>query len=237
MSKKILVVDDDVLMRQSLVFHLQKAGYEVVTAASAEAGLALARTAVPELVLLDINLPGMDGLQALRFFRDELALPVIFLSARRREIDEIVGLELGANDYITKPFDKDVLLARIRATLRQAQPPSSPPAKENMLVAGDLQIDPVSHTASVAGAPVELAPREFRLLHTLVLHAGQVLSVDELLDRVWGEQFYGAPQVVYVQIRALREKIEADPAHPSRILTIRGVGYKLMSQQPPNSPI
>jgi DNA-binding response OmpR family regulator len=224
----ILVVDDDDLMRRSLSFHLQKADYQVITAESAEIGLELAQTTALDLVLLDINLPGLDGLQALRHFRDELGVPVIFLSARRREIDEILGLELGANDYITKPFDKDVLLARIRATLRHVRAASPSAARSEVLTAGDLVVDTASHTVTVAGAAVVLAPREFQVLHTLAQTAEQVLSVDELLDRVWGAEFHGEPQVVYFQICALREKLEADPARPRCIQTVRGVGYELV---------
>ena len=232
----ILVVDDDDLMRRSLSFHLQKAEYKVSTAESAEAGLAMARAKPPDLVLLDINLPGMDGLQALHYFRDELGLPVIFLSARRREIDEILGLELGANDYITKPFDKDVLLARVRSTLRQARAASPAPTRQDALVVGDLVVDPASHGVTINETAVDLAPREFQVLLVLAQAAGQVLSVDELLDRVWGAEFHGEPQVVYVQIRSLREKVETDPARPQRIQTVRGVGYKLVVQQPPDAP-
>jgi DNA-binding response OmpR family regulator len=224
----ILIVDDDDLLRRSLAFNLENAGYRVSTAASAEDALGLIRRDPPNLVLLDIKMPGMDGLDALPRFKQSLDCPVIFLTARRRELDEVLGLELGADDYITKPFDLDILLARVKAALRRGtmETPSQRPTQKSVEV-GDLIIDPEAHTVTVGGKPVELPPREFDLLHTLALDAGHVLSVDELLARVWGAEYQGEPQVVYVHVRWLREKIEDDLANPERILTIRGVGYKL----------
>ncbi|MFW5940152.1 MAG: response regulator [Chloroflexota bacterium] len=229
MTKNILLVDDDALMRRSLSFNLEKADYRVMTASSAEDALAAARTAAPDLVLLDINLPGMDGLEALRHFRREMAVPIIFLTARRRELDEVLGLELGADDYVTKPFDPDVLIARIKAVLRRTRRQDALPQLAPV-TAGDITVDPAAHTVTVAGEPVELPAREFDLLHVLVAEAGRVLSTDELLNRVWGAEFSGEPQNVYVHIRWLREKIEDDPQNPERIVTIRGVGYKLIPQ-------
>jgi DNA-binding response OmpR family regulator len=231
MPYHILVVDDDLLMRRSTSLQLEQAGYRASTAASAEDALALARRDRPDLILLDIGLPGMDGLQALGQFKQQSTAPVIFVSARRRDLDTILGLELGADDYITKPFNPDVLLARVKAGLRRgvAQPTVSlDPAP---LVVGDIQIDPAAHTVTVAGRPVELTAREFGLLHTLALEAGKVLSIDDLIARVWGAEYAGEPQVVYVQIRWLREKIEDDPTKPTRILNVRGVGYKLAPQE------
>jgi DNA-binding response OmpR family regulator len=226
MPKHILLVDDDALMRRSLAFNLEQAGYRASTAASAEDALAMARRDLPDLVLLDINLPGMDGLDALRRFKGQAGLPVIFLTARRRNLDEVVGLELGADDYITKPFDVDVLLAHIKAVLRRPVE-AERPALPGPIQVGDLTLDPEAHTVAVGKRNVDLSPREFDLLHALVQDPNRVLSVDDLLGRVWGAEFAGQPQVVYVHIRWLREKIEADPEHPRRILTVRGVGYKL----------
>jgi DNA-binding response OmpR family regulator len=227
MSRHILVVDDDDLMRRSLAFNLEQAGYRTSTAADAESALRLARRDSPDLILLDIGLPGMDGLDALRSFRQEADIPIIFVTARRRELDQALGLELGADDYVTKPFDQNVLLARIKAVLRRSErAAAAAPAPERLQV-GDLAIDASAHVVTLAGKPVELAPREFALLHALALQAGQVISVDELLAQVWGAEYVGEPQVVYVHIRWLREKIESDPKHPRRIVTVRGVGYKL----------
>ena len=231
MPKHILLVDDDVLLRRSLAFNLEQAGYSATTAASAEDALAIARRDPPDLVLLDIGLPGMDGLDALRHLKDTLSLPVIFLTARRRELDEVVGLELGADDYITKPFDVDVLLAHIKAVLRRTERtlPSTAVTRPAPLVVSELTIDPSAHSVSLAGENISLSPREFDLLYTLAVDAGRVLSVDELLGRVWGAEFIGQPQVVYVHIRWLREKLEKTPSKPRLILTVRGVGYKLQA--------
>ncbi|HEY85142.1 MAG TPA: response regulator transcription factor [Chloroflexi bacterium] len=228
MSKHILIVDDDKLMRRSLAFSLEQAGYRSSAANSAENALQLARRDPPDLILLDIGLPGMDGLDALRRFQQQCDTPIIFVTARRRELDQALGLELGADDYIIKPFDTNVLLARVKAVLRRASR-SAPSAKtkSTRLQVGKLVIEPEAHTVSVAGKAISLPPREFALLHALALEAGRVVSVDELLARVWGAEYSGESQAVYVYIRWLREKIEEDPQNPKRIITVRGVGYKL----------
>ncbi len=230
MAKHILIVDDDALMRRSLAYNLEQAGYRAASAASAEDALAMAQRTRPDLVLLDIGLPGMDGLDAVRRFKDQYDLPVIFLTARRRELDEVLGLELGADDYVTKPFDFDVLLAHIRAVLRRFDAVPSVMDKTSLVTAGDLVIDPAAHSVTIGGRGVELSPREFDLLHTLALEPRRVFPVDELLRQVWGAEFIGQPQVVYVHVRWLREKIESDPNHPQRLVTVRGVGYKLEPQ-------
>jgi DNA-binding response OmpR family regulator len=235
MAIHIMIVDDDALLRRSLGFNLEHAGYVVAVAASAEEALPQAQHDPPGLVLLDIGLPGMDGLDALRRFHADIGVPVIFLTARRRELDQVLGLELGADDYITKPFDLDVLLARIKAVLRRAPPRLQPPAKPSRLVVGDLSIDTTAHDVSVGGDHIYLPPREFDLLLALAAEAGRVVSVDDLLQRVWGAHYRGEPQVVYVHIRWLREKIEMAPEHPRRIVTVRGVGYKLEPQEAPCS--
>jgi DNA-binding response OmpR family regulator len=228
MHKNILVVDDDALLRRSLAFNLEQSGYHASTASTAEDALAKAQLDPPDLVLLDIGLPGMDGLDALRVLKKQLGIPVIFLTARRRELDEVLGLELGADDYVTKPFDFDVLLAHIKAVLRRAGAQPVQASAVQPVAVGDLVVDPAAHRVTIAGRPVELTPREFDLLHALALHPNQVLSTDDLLNTVWGAEFSGQPQVVYVHIRWLREKLEEDPNKPRRILTVRGVGYKLV---------
>lgn len=217
-------------MRRSLAFHLEQAGYQVQTAASAEDALAMVRHSPPNLILLDIGLPGMDGLEALRELKANHKIPVIFLTARRRELDEVVGLELGADDYITKPFDVDVVLAHIKAVLRRTGAVGQTEAEARRLVVGDLDIDPQAHTASYGGRYLDLSPREFDLLLALASQPEKVIATEDLLSQVWGAEFIGQPQVVYVHIRWLRQKLEADPNHPQRILTVRGVGYKLMPQ-------
>lgn len=230
MAKYLLVVDDDALLRRSLAFNLEQSGYRINTAANAEDALKLAQRDPPDLILLDIGLPGMDGLDALKKFKDLFNVPVIFLTARRRELDEVLGLELGADDYITKPFDLNVLLARIKVAMRHLEPEKQFPNVNEPLKVGDLVIDPRSHTVSLEGRLVDLTPREFDLLHAFALHPGTVISVDDLLARVWGAEFVGQPQVVYVHVRWLREKLEENPNHPKRIITVRGVGYKLQPQ-------
>ena len=231
MQKHILVVDDDDLMRRSVAFNLEQAGYGASSAANAEDALAMSRHNVPDLILLDIGLPGMDGLDALRHFREEINAPIIFVTARRRELDEILGLELGADDYITKPFEMSMLLAHVKAVLRRTETPTTVAAQEEPLMVGDLTLDPLAHTVTLAGQPLELTRREFDLLHALALRPGQVLSTQDLLSEVWGAEYVGEPQVVYVHIRWLREKLEDKPEKPERILTVRGVGYKLIPKE------
>ena len=230
MSTHILFVEDNTLLRRSLAFNLESAGYRVTTAVNAENALAYSRRDPPDLILLDIGLPGMDGLDALPHFRDRVGVPIIFLTGRRRQLDEALGLELGADDYITKPFDESVLLARIKAVLRRAKravTPSSDTPLKTQLVIGDLIIDPAAHAVTLNQQSITLSPREFSLLHALALEVGHVVSVDNLLARVWGAEYEGQSQVVYVHIRWLREKLEKNPNQPERIITVRGVGYRL----------
>jgi DNA-binding response OmpR family regulator len=225
MGKYILIVDDDPLFTVSTAFNLRAAGYETRTAASAEEALALIKQSAPHILLLDIGLPGIDGLEALRVIRQQAAVPVIFVTARRRELDEILGLELGADDYITKPFDKDVLLARIRAVLRRTTARALP---MQTTVVGDLQLNPQLRTVQVGDKLVEMSPKEFDLLMVLAEEPGRVYSVNELIRRVWGEDWIGEIQTVYVHIHWLRDKIELNPAQPRRLVTAKGVGYKLV---------
>lgn len=223
--KKILIIDDDSLMRRSMAFNLEQAGYKAFTAANAEDGLEIIRNSPPDLVLLDIGLPEMDGLDAIKQIKALSPIPIIFVTARRRELDEVVGLELGADDYITKPFDHDVLLAHIKAVLRRSAS-AAELTVSGPIQAGPLFMDPATHTANLADRQLELSPREFDLLYLLARDCNQVKSTNEILSQVWGAEYYGEPQVVYVHIRWLRQKLEADPNHPRFILTVRGVGYK-----------
>jgi DNA-binding response OmpR family regulator len=223
--KKILVIDDDTLMRRSMAYNLEQAGYKAFTAANAEDGLEIVRNSPPDLVLLDIGLPEMDGLDAIKQIKSIYPIPVIFVTARRRELDEVVGLELGADDYITKPFDHDVLLAHIKAVLRRSSP-TTDLAASGPVRAGALFMDPSTHTAKLLTKTLDLSPREFDLLYLLARDHNQVKSTPEILSQVWGAEYAGEPQVVYVHIRWLRQKLEVDPNHPTMILTVRGVGYK-----------
>lgn len=228
MAKHILLVDDDALLVKSLAYTLQQNGYRTTTATSAERGLALMDHETPDLVLLDIGLPGMDGLEALKRIEKVKPIPVIFLTARRRELDQVLGLELGAQDYITKPFNEDVLLARIKTVLRRSERVQAPRSETAQLVCGHLTIDIAAHIVTLDGNAVDLAPKAFELLRVLAQNATQVVSVDQLLEQVWGIEFAGEPQVVYVHIRWIREKVEDDPSNPKRLVTVRGVGYKLV---------
>ena len=233
MRKHILLIDDDTLLVKSLAFTLAQNGYRATTATSAHEGLALIAQDPPDLILLDIGLPDLDGLSVLRQVQKERAVPVIFLTARRRELDEVLGLELGAEDYITKPYNEDVLLARIKTVLRRAEATSrderaSDRVEDKRIVVGDIAIDPAAHIVTLRGQPVDLAPKAFDLLRVLAVNSGQVMSLNDLLVQVWGSEFMGEPQVVYVHIRWLREKLEDDASQPKRIVTVRGVGYKLL---------
>lgn len=229
MAKTILVVDDDALIRRSLAASLGQTGYSVETVATGENAIQSVRRKAPDLVLLDVGLPGMDGIETLRSMRrEDPNLPVILVTGRRRDLDEIVGLEMGADDYVTKPFDMDVLLAHIKAVMRRMQTPT-PSMPLRTLTVGDLQIDPSAREVHVGERKIEVAPKEFDLLHTLAQSPGRVLSLDELLERVWGAEWIGESQTLYVHIRWLREKIEDDPAHPKRLITVRGTGYKLVA--------
>jgi DNA-binding response OmpR family regulator len=225
MAAKILVVDDDTLLRRSLKYRLEHEGYAVITADSGEDALTSARRDLPDLILLDIGLPDRDGLNVARTLQREMAMPIIFLTGRSQEADIVVGLELGAEDYITKPFGMRELLARIRVVLRRAMRVPAQ-AVDEPLTAGDVWLDPKRRAVRVSGKPVELPPKEFELLRLLLANAETVLPTDYLLDAVWGEEFDGAVQVLYVHIGWLREHIEVDPRHPRYIQTVRGVGYK-----------
>jgi DNA-binding response OmpR family regulator len=227
MTTTILLVDDDALVRRSLKYQLAREGYSVLTAEDGQGALSLARASTPHLILLDIGLPDQSGLDVARTLQRELATPIIFLTARSQEVDIVVGLELGAEDYITKPFGMRELLARVRVALRRvAQGPQ--PASDEPLVGGEITLNPRSHEVTVRGQPVELPPKEFELLRLLLANAGTVLSANYLLDAVWGEEFAGAVQVLYVHMGWLRKQIETDPRRPCYIQTVRGVGYKFI---------
>jgi two-component system response regulator VicR len=232
MPKQILLVDDDALLCRSLSYSLKQAGYEVQTAGTAEDGLAQARRDLPDLLLLDIGLPGMDGFTALREFRALGDMPVIFLTGRRGHLDEALGLELGADDYISKPFDPAVLLARIKAALRHYARSAVAAPESTTVVVGDLIIDRETNRVTVAGRPVKLPPRVFDLLFVLAQQPDQVVSSDDLVTRVWGAEYRGERATLYTHMRWLRENLEEDPDHPRRVVALWRRGYKLVPHEP-----
>jgi len=222
MAEKILLVDDEPTLLETLAFNLRNAGYQVVTASDGVSALERARAEKPDLVILDLMLPELDGLTVCRSLRQVSDVPILMLTARTGELDKIVGLESGADDYMTKPFSLGELQARIRALLRRA----GPRRVGEELRSGDLTLNLVSRRAFLGERELLLSPKEFSLLAELMRHKGAVLSRDLLLTRVWGYDFYGDSRTVDVHIRWLREKIEADPSQPERIVTVRGIGYR-----------
>ncbi len=222
MSDKILLVDDDPTLLDTLAFNLRHAGYRVVTAPDGAAALEQATAEKPDLVILDLMLPELDGLTVCRSLRQASEVPILILTARTGELDKIVGLESGADDYLTKPFSLGELQARIRALLRRA----GPRASGEEIRSDDLTLHLVSRRAFIGDKELLLTPREFSLLAELMRHQGAVLTRDLLLTRIWGYDFYGDTRTVDVHVRWLREKIEADPSNPARIVTVRGIGYR-----------
>jgi len=218
---KLLIVEDDQTLRETLVYNLKGEGYEIIEADDGITALNLAREHQPDLILLDIALPGLDGLTVCRTLRREMNVIIVLLTARGGEMDRIIGLDIGADDYITKPFSLGELLARLRAVLRRGQRDVNVQLKS-----GDLTLDLVGRRAFRGEQVLNLSPREYELLAELIRHKGAVLTRDLLLQRVWGFDFSGDTRTVDVHIRWLREKIEEDPAHPKRIETVRGLGYR-----------
>jgi DNA-binding response OmpR family regulator len=221
-SEKLLLVDDDLNLLDTLTFNLRSSGYQVITAADGAGALEKARDERPDLVILDLMLPEVDGLVVCRSLRQESSVPILVLTARTGELDKIIGLESGADDYLTKPFSLGELQARIRALLRRATPRDD----REEIRAGDLTLNLVSRRAFRAGSELTLSPREFNLLAELMRHRGIVLSRALLLTRVWGNDFVGDERTVDVHVHWLREKIETDPSHPMRIVTGRNIGYR-----------
>jgi DNA-binding response OmpR family regulator len=222
MADSLLLVEDDATLRETLALNLRTVGYEVITVGDGFAALDAARSREPDLVLLDLMLPELDGLTVCRNIRQFSQAPIIMLTARTGELDKIVGLESGADDYVTKPFSIGELQARIRALLRRAG--SHQPTEE--LRSGDLALNLVSRRATLAAQELMLSPKEFNLLAELIRHRGSVLSRDLLMTRVWGFDYLGDHRTVDVHVRWLREKIESDPSAPRRIITVRALGYR-----------
>ena len=222
--KSILVVEDEATLVATLKYNLEHEGYRVTAAADGESGLSAARSGRPDLIVLDVMLPGLDGLEVCRIIRRESNTPILMLTAKADEVDKVVGLELGADDYLTKPFSMRELLARVRALLRRAE--TATPDEGEVLTARDLQVDLRRRQASREGSALPLKPKEFDLLVYFMRNRGRAFTRDQLLNQVWGYDFVGDSRTVDVHVRWLREKVEEEPSKPTRLITIRGTGYR-----------
>jgi DNA-binding response OmpR family regulator len=235
MSEKILIVEDEPSLQETLAYNLRKQGYEVETVGDGNAAIEAARTRPPDLILLDIMLPGLDGFEVCKILRKEMNVPVLMLTARDDEIDRVVGLEVGADDYLTKPFSMRELIARVKAHLRRTKiireemqrlKATEVEASHERLTFGDLTIDLTRREVLLRGQVVPLKPQEYALLVFFAEHKGQMLSREFILERVWGWDYIGDSRTVDVHVRWLRQKIEDDPSEPHRIVTVRGGGYR-----------
>ena len=229
MPDTVLVVEDEPNLLAALKYTLEREGYDALTADNGETGLRVAREKSPDIVILDVMLPALDGFEICRLLRRESSVPIIMLTARGGEMDRVVGLELGADDYVTKPFSMRELLARIRNTLRRSASAAAgggAAARAEVVVSGNLAIDLAGHTATLNGEPLDMKPREFALIAHLASNRGRAFTRDQILERLWGHDYIGDSRTVDVHVRWLREKIEPNPSKPSRIVTIRGVGYR-----------
>jgi len=222
--KKILVVDDEPTLVATLKYNLERDGFQVVTAEDGESALNLARSHRPDLVLLDLMLPGLDGFQVCRILRREMQAPILMLTAKGDEIDKVVGLELGADDYVTKPFSMRELLARVRALLRRAD--IRPEGEREVLTSGDLSVDLAKREATRSAQAVPLKPKEFELLAFFMRNRQRAFTREQLLNQIWGYDYAGDTRTVDVHVSWLRQKIEDQPQKPARIVTVRGLGYR-----------
>jgi len=227
MDSSILMVEDEPSVGEVVSLYLRRAGYPVTVVQDGNQALDALQKQLPALVILDLMLPGLDGWEITRWIRERSDVPIIMLTARSTEIDRIAGLEMGADDYVVKPFSPQELVSRVRAVLRRARSQPSEDGAGQTIVLGDLRIDPQERLASVQGEEKALTAKEFDLLLLMARHPRQVFTRAQLLEQVWGLAAYIDPGTVTVHIRRLREKIEPDPAHPRRLVTVWGVGYKL----------
>ena len=227
-QKRILVVEDESAIRQTLRYNLTREGYQVSEASTGTAALSTARREHPDLILLDLMLPELNGLEVCRVLRQEMNTPILILTAKGTELDKVVGLQIGADDYVTKPFSLNELLARVSALLRRAEMSAQQQGETREVEEfGGFRIDRAARTVHVDGRELRLAPKEFDLLSLLVLNPGRVLSRQTIIQRVWGSKFFGDAKTVDVHVRWLREKFESFDRLPFRITTVFGVGYRL----------
>lgn len=235
MPEKILVVEDELALRETIIYNLQQQGYDVLATTDGETAIQLAKETVPDLMLLDIMLPNVDGFEVCRILRKEMNLPILMLTARSSEIDRVLGLEMGADDYIVKPFSMRELLSRVKAQLRRMkmirdeiqQHNGARQEEDNEVLRFDnLTINVIRREVTRDEEVLALKPKEYDLLHYLAIHRRAALSRDTILREVWGWEYTGGTRTVDVHIRWLREKIENDPANPSRIITVHGIGYR-----------
>lgn len=229
MAKKVLVVDDEKPISDIIKFNLEKEGYEVVVAYDGEEALQKVESESPDLIVLDLMLPKIDGLEVAKQVRAKRSTPIIMVTAKDSELDKVLGLELGADDYVTKPFSNRELVARVKANLRRQDATVSPAndVRTADIKVGDLTIHPDAYTVTKRGENINLTHREFEFLHYLAQHIGQVINREHLLQTVWGYDYFGDVRTVDVTVRRLREKIEDNPSHPQWLITRRGVGYYL----------
>jgi len=230
MAEKILIVEDELILQETLAYNLKHQGYEVETAGDGQTAIDKAKQSKPDLILLDIMLPGMDGFEVCRILRKDMSVPILMLTARDDEIDRVVGLEVGADDYLTKPFSMRELIARVRALLRRVRlmqnMNQNNKSTHKIYHLNNLVIDETRHEAMINDEPLDLKPKEYDLLLYLACHRGHVLSREQILKEVWGWDFFGDSRTIDVHVRWLREKIEENPAEPKRIITIRSAGYR-----------
>jgi DNA-binding response OmpR family regulator len=233
MAEKILVVEDELALQETLAYNLKKQGYDVEVTGDGISALEKARSIHPDLILLDIMLPGMDGFEVCRTLRQESNTPVLMLTARDDEIDRVVGLEVGADDYLTKPFSMRELIARVKAMLRrvrlirqEASATNQPGVPSQLLTFSNLVLDLTRREVRLNEVPMAMKPKEYELLLYMAQHRNQVLSRENILEKVWGWEYIGDSRTVDVHVRWLREKIEVDPSDPGRIITVRGAGYR-----------
>ena len=225
-KRSVLVVEDDETLQAALKYNLSNEGFQVISATDGEIAVEVARRYRPDLIILDLMIPRLDGLEVCRLLRKDMSAPILMLTARDSELDKVVGLDMGADDYMTKPFSMRELMARVRAMSRRVQTASKTDASAGMLSAGDLVLNVRAKSANFKGNKLDLSPKEYELLAFLVSNPGMAFSRNELLDNVWGDDFFGDHRTVDVHIRRLRSKIESGSGSPRRIITIRGTGYR-----------